>query len=65
MKFIKLGDFVINLDNITHAQLSDEYVKVYFVSSGKDSNDSLRLTGEEAKMMTKILLAVAHPQAKG
>jgi hypothetical protein len=64
MKLIKIGDFVINLDNITHAQLSGEYVKVYFTSSGAGSNDSLRLTGDEAKAMKKALLGLAGEPPK-
>jgi len=56
MKLIQIGDFVINLGNMTHAQISSEYVKVYFTSSGKDSSDSLRLTDNEAKEMKKVLL---------
>ena len=59
MKLVQIGDFVINLDNITHAQLSGEYVKVYFTSSG-GANDSLRLTGDEAKEMKKLLIGLAR-----
>lgn len=64
MHFVQVGNYTINLDNVTEVVDYGEYVAVCFLAAWKETEDrcglaSRNLTGEDADAMRRYIARLA------
>lgn len=60
MRFITVGDRVVNLDLVKHVHLKQQSVTIYLLGDkGSAGNDILNFTGEEAEALKKYFARIS------